>query len=68
MESDARITELEAMLGLLDDQVDQLNQVVFRQQEQIDSLQGQLRLVWQRMNSQGAVESLDPRDEIPPHY
>lgn len=68
MESDARITELEAMLGLLDDQVDQLNQVVFRQQEQIDSLQGQLRLIWQRMNSQGAVESLDPRDEIPPHY
>lgn len=67
---DARIEEIEAKLSLAEDLLDQLNQVVFRQQAQIDSLQQQLRLVWQQVQSGSAVAAdvHDPRAEIPPHY
>lgn len=64
----ARIVELESKLGLLDDQLDRLNLTVFRQQEQIDLLQRQLRLVWQQLQASPASEAHDQRDEIPPHY
>ena len=65
---ESRIAELEAKLTLADDQLDQLNRTVFRQQQQIDALQAQLRLVWRQMQSMTSDESRDPREEIPPHY
>lgn len=65
---ESRIEELEAKLSLADDQLDQLNLVVFRQQEQIDQLQQQLRLVWQHLQSMAPAEKRDLREEIPPHY
>lgn len=68
VDTDARIEEIEAKLSLAEDLLDQLNQVVFRQQAQIDSLQQQLRLVWQQVQSAPMAETHDPRAEIPPHY
>jgi len=68
---ETRINELEAKLTLADDQLDQLNNVVFRQQEQMDRLQAQLRWLMQHVQSVEAFSSLeqrDLRDEIPPHY
>lgn len=68
---ETRINELEAKLTLADDQLDQLNRVVFRQQEQMDRLQAQLRWLMQHVQSVEASSSLeqrDLRDEIPPHY
>lgn len=68
---EARINELEAKLTLADDQLDQLNRVVFRQQEQMDRLQAQLRWLMQHVQSVEAASALDRRDlrdEIPPHY
>ena len=66
---ESRIDELEAKLSLADDQLDQLNLVVFRQQQQIDQLQQQLRLVWQQLqNASPEAEKRDLREEIPPHY
>jgi SlyX protein len=65
---DSRITELESLLSLADDQLEQLNRVVFRQQEQIEGLQEQLRLIWARMDSLAPAERLSLREEIPPHY
>lgn len=68
---ETRINELEAKLTLADDQLDQLNKVVFRQQEQIDRLQMQLRWLMQHVQSVEAssmLEQRDLRDEIPPHY
>ena len=42
---------------------------VHRQQEQIDALQRQIRLLYQQMQSASpAAEARDLRDEIPPHY
>jgi len=66
--SDARLTELETKLAFAEDLLETLNQIVVRQQDQIDSLQQQLRLLNDRMKDSRPDETRTPRDEIPPHY
>lgn len=63
-----RLTELEIKLSLTEDLVDELNRTVFRQQEQLDLLQDQLRLLNRRLQEAQPEERRDLRDEIPPHY
>lgn len=67
---DDRLTELEIKLSLTEDTVEELNRTVFRQQEQLELLQEQLRLLYKQMqaNSAAIAEARNPRDEIPPHY
>ena len=66
--SDARLTELETKLAFAEDLLETLNQTVVRQQDQIDSLQQQLRLLNDRLKDAWPDETRTPRDEIPPHY
>ncbi|HEY0955090.1 MAG TPA: SlyX family protein [Roseateles sp.] len=63
-----RITELEIKASFADDTIDQLNQVVVRQQAQIDRLVRELVELRDRSAAAepGGVRSL--RDELPPHY
>lgn len=67
-----RLTELEIKLSLQEDLLEELNRTVFRQQQQIDLMQEQLRLLYGKL--QASSEAADPvqplslRDEIPPHY
>jgi SlyX protein len=64
-----RLTELEIKTSLTEDLVEELNRTVYRQQQQIDLLQAQLRLLYGQMQSN--VEPAEPRnlrEEIPPHY
>ncbi|ARP81537.1 SlyX protein [Bordetella genomosp. 8] len=65
-----RIKELEIKSGFAEDLLEQLNQVVHRQQSQIERLAqtiGQLRRqIDDADNAKGAVRG--PRDELPPHY
>lgn len=67
-----RLTELEIRINLAEDLVEELNRTVFRQQEQIDLLQAQLRhLHGQFQATANAAQAAEPRslrDEIPPHY
>jgi SlyX protein len=65
-----RLAQLESKLCLAEDLLDTLNVTVFRQQQQIDQLQAQIRVLYQQMqNSSGTgAEKRDLRDEIPPHY
>jgi SlyX protein len=66
---DHRLAELEIKLGLLDDLVEALNHTVYRQQQQIDLLQQQLRHLHGQMQANAEpAEPLNLRDEIPPHY
>lgn len=67
-EADSRLTELEIKASYAEDLLDRLNEVVVRQQAQIDLL---LREVAQLRREQPdgdvrVVRSL--RDELPPHY
>ena len=64
----ARLNELEAKLTFAEDMIDSLNQIVVRQQAQLDSMQQQLRLLHQRMQDAAPDEARSPRDEVPPHY
>jgi SlyX protein len=67
---DERLTELEIKMSLAEDLVDELNRTVYRQQQQIDLLQAQLRLLYTQMQAgaSGPTEPRNLRDEIPPHY
>ena len=66
---EARITELELKLALTEDHLDTLNRTVFRQQQQLELFQGQLRELHRQLRSANNVGSPDnPMDEIPPHY
>ncbi|MEW5966950.1 MAG: SlyX family protein [Pseudomonadota bacterium] len=63
-----RLTEIETKLAFAEDLIETLNQTVFRQQEQIDLLQAQLRLLHGQMQALQPDAARSPRDEIPPHY
>lgn len=64
-----RLTELEIKTSLTEDLVEELNRTVYRQQQQIDLLQAQLRLLYGQMQSNtGPAEPRNLREEIPPHY
>jgi SlyX protein len=67
--SDDRITELEIKLAYAEDLLEQLNMTVYRQQQRIDLLQEELRLLNSRLENLGSSqEPTDLREEIPPHY
>ncbi|WP_293766211.1 SlyX family protein [uncultured Aquitalea sp.] len=71
MNSEQRLDELEVKLAFQDDLLEALNATVARQQQEIDLLQQQLRVLYNQFRAsqpdgQGSGHSL--RDEIPPHY
>ncbi len=65
-----RLTGLEIKATLAEDLVDRLNEVIVRQQEQIDLLMREVARLARRTESSG--DDVAPfrslRDEIPPHY
>lgn len=65
---DQRLMELEIKCSFTEDLVERLNEVIVRQQAQIDRLQrDQLEMREQaRAADPGSFRSL--RDEMPPHY
>ena len=65
---EARITELEIKLSLGEDHLEVLNRSVFRQQQQIDLLQAQIRELYRLIRPAGPGEPSNPRDDLPPHY
>jgi SlyX protein len=65
---DSRLNEIEAKLSLAEDLLDALNRTVFRQQQQLDRLQQDVRALRQQLQEAAPNESASPGDEIPPHY
>jgi len=65
---ESRLDELEAKLSFAEDLIETLNLTVFRQQEQIDRVQQQIRLLHEQLLAVRPKEERDLRDEIPPHY
>lgn len=63
-----RLAEIETKLAFAEDLIDTLNQTVARQQTQIDSLQAQLRVVYQQVRAITPEDARSPREELPPHY
>lgn len=66
---ESRLTELEIKISFTEDQLEELNKVVYRQQQQIDMLIGEVRALRdQVVNNDQPQEQRNLRDEIPPHY
>ena len=66
---ESRLTELEIKISFTEDQLEELNKEVYRQQQQIDMLIGEVRALRdQVVNNDQPQEQRSLRDEIPPHY
>lgn len=63
-----RLTEIEIKLTQIEDLVETLNLAVFRQQEQIATLQQQHQLIIQQVQDLALADPRLPGDEVPPHY
>ena len=63
---DKRLTDLEVKASFTEDLVDHLNDLVARQQEQIDLLIREVGKLKDRGPDTGGA-ARDPRDEVPPH-
>ena len=65
--TDQRLTDLEIKASFTEDLQEQLDQVVIRQQQQIDLLVREVSRLQQR-NTDGAGGPRSPTDDLPPHY
>lgn len=63
-----RLTELEIKASFSEDLLDQLNQVVVRQQQQIDALIREIANVRQSTLDDGVGVARNLRDDLPPHF
>jgi SlyX protein len=66
-DANRRTVELEVKLSYVEDLLDELNLVVYRQQQQIDALVRQVAALQQRPADSG-TEPRSLRDDLPPHY
>jgi SlyX protein len=63
-----RLTELEIKASFSDDTLDRLNDVVVRQQVQIDALLRQVAALREQLPADSQASPRSLRDELPPHY
>lgn len=67
----ARLDDLEVKSAFTEDLVDRLNEVIVRQQRQIDDLARELQRLGRQLAAQDAGSTTGApnlRDELPPHY
>ena len=66
--SEDRITSLEIKLSFTEDLIDQLNQTIYKQQQQIEFLYREIKSIKEQASSGDSMCNRSPKDEIPPHY
>ncbi|MFC5523068.1 SlyX family protein [Polaromonas jejuensis] len=67
-DTEQRLTDLEIKASFTEDLVDQLNQVIIRQQQQIDRLVREVGQLRQQIPDAGTGALARPGDDLPPHY
>lgn len=65
--SDDRITNLEVKLSFTEDLIEKLNEMIYKQQQQIEFLYRELKAIKEQAGSGGPGNS-SLKDDIPPHY
>lgn len=65
---ESRITDLEIKISYTEDLVDELNRIVYRQQQQIDLLANEVKSLREQVQAAQPNEQRSLRDELPPHY
>jgi len=67
-EADRRLTDLEIKATFAEDLLDHLNEQILQQQARIDLLIREVSELKRRIPERGLDASLDPREDVPPHY
>jgi SlyX protein len=67
-DTDHRLTDLEIKASFNEDLLDQLNQVIIRQQQQIDALVRDVAQLRQQIPDAGSGAFNRAGDDLPPHY
>jgi SlyX protein len=68
MNMEDRLTNLEIKASFSEDLLDKLDQIIIRQQDQIDRLQAEVNWLRQQTPAEGIATTRNLRDELPPHY
>lgn len=65
-----QIVELQTRVSFLEDHIDQLNQVIARQDRQLMDLQDQLKIIYQQLATKDddGIAPFDLLADKPPHY
>lgn len=64
-----RLERLESKMMACEDQLDELNRCVWRQEQELEHLRAQLRLLAERLQAaDSAAPALRAEDELPPHW
>jgi len=66
--TEERLIQLEIKASYTEDLLDKLDQIVIRQQNQIDRMTRELIDLRRRMPADDAPAQRNLRDELPPHY
>jgi SlyX protein len=66
--TDQRLTDLEIKASFSEDLLDQLNQIIVRQQQEIDWLMREVRQLRQQMPEGSGSSTSRASEELPPHY
>lgn len=65
---DKRLNDLEIKASFTDDLMDEINQTLYRQQQQIDHLTRELLTLREQSADTGGQSVRSMGDELPPHY
>jgi SlyX protein len=65
---DQRLTDLEIKASFAEDMVEQLNQIIIRQQKQIDQLVAEVLQLREQSEQAAAGGPRNLRDDLPPHF
>ena len=74
MSSEERITTLEVKLSFAEDLIENLNQTIYKQQQQIEFLYREIKSLKEQMSASGSEDmggggaGRNLCDDIPPHY
>jgi len=67
-QTEDRLAELEIKVSFADDLLDRLNELVYRQQLQLEQLQLELAALRGQWSDNATPTFRSLRDELPPHY
>ena len=65
---ESRVADIEVKLTFNEELLEELNRTVYRQQQQIDNLQKELKALRDQLRACMADGLPDPLEELPPHY
>lgn len=66
--TEQRLIDLETRIAFQEDAIQDLSDVLYRQQQQLDRLEQMCTLILQRMQDLPAAGGSNGGDERPPHY